>query len=255
MSTQVPSPRPLRAERVEGVGVMTRSDRLSFGVAVEELTSAHLHQTNLCAPFLRALPVDGLAISTLGVPFGTETICASNAAAARIDEIQFDLGEGPCWDARATRRPVLSPDIRHEANLDWPVFQRTLGDTEVGGIFAFPMLVGSLDIGAVDFYSRMPRALTLGQIEDATTLVGIAARQVLRRVLLSNTMKPDADDDRGYSRRVVHQATGMVLAQLDVSPSDALLILQGYAFSHGQTVREVAENVVARNIDFTSELN
>lgn len=204
---------------------------------------------------MRVLPVDGLAISTLGMPFSTETFCASNAAAARIDEIQFDLGEGPCWDARATRRPVLSPGIRHQENAAWSVFQSSLDEDEIGGIFAFPMLVGSLDIGAVDLYTRTPRTLTRVQVQDAVTLVGIAARQVLRRVLLSHAMKPDPDDDRGYSRRVVHQATGMVLAQLDVSASDALLILQGYAFSHGQTVREVAESAVARNVDFTSELD
>ncbi|WP_370443705.1 hypothetical protein [Cryobacterium sp. M23] len=47
----------------------------------------------------------------------------------------------------------------------------------------------------------------------------------------------------------------MVLAQLNVGASDALLILQGYAFSHARTVREVADDVVARRVDFTSELD
>ncbi|TFC85295.1 ANTAR domain-containing protein [Cryobacterium sinapicolor] len=234
---------------------MSRSDRRSFGLAVEELSTAHLNSTDLCSPFLRVLPVTGVSISTLGAPFGTETVCASDASAARIDELQFDLGEGPCWDALTTRRPVLNSDIRHHGNSAWPVFSQTIDDTDVGGLFAFPMVVGSLDIGAVDLYSRRPRTLTGLQIADATMLVGIAARQVLRRVLLTHTIKPDPDADEGYSRRVVHQATGMVLAQLDVGASDALLILQGYAFSHARTVREVAEDVVARELDFASELD
>ncbi|WP_241973347.1 GAF and ANTAR domain-containing protein [Cryobacterium sp. TMT2-15-1] len=235
--------------------VMSRSDRQSFGLAVEELSNAHRTSTDLCSPFLRVLPVTGVAISTLGAPFGTETVCASDASAARLDELQFDLGEGPCWEALTTRRPVLNSDIRHHGNPAWPVFTQSIDETDVGSVFAFPMVVGTLDIGAVDLYSRRPRTLTGVQIADATMLVKIAARQVLRRVLLSHTMKPDPDADEGYSRRVVHQATGMVLAQLNVGASDALLILQGYAFSHARTVREVADDVVARKVDFTSELN
>ncbi|WP_104194408.1 hypothetical protein [Cryobacterium sp. M25] len=88
--------------------VMSRSDRQSFGLAVEELPNAHLNSTHLCSSFLRVLPVTGVAISTLGAPFGTETVCAS----------------------------------------------------DVEGVFAFPMVVGTLDIGAVDLYSRRPRTLT-----------------------------------------------------------------------------------------------
>ncbi|TFC96843.1 MULTISPECIES: GAF and ANTAR domain-containing protein [Cryobacterium] len=220
-----------------------------------ELSNAHLTRTDLCSPFLSVLPITGVAICTLGAPFGNETICASDASAARLDELQFDLGEGPCWDALATRRPVLTSDIRRHRNPNWPVFRHTIDETDIGGLFAFPMSVGSLDIGAVDLYSHRPRCLTGAEVADATALVRIAARQVLRRVLLSHTMKPDPGADAGYSRRVVHQATGMVLAQVDLSASDALLILQGYAFSHGRTVREVAEEVVSRNLDFTSELD
>jgi hypothetical protein len=203
---------------------------------------------------MRVLPITGAAISTLSAPFGTETICASDAAAARLDEIQFDLGEGPCWDALATRRPVLTSDIRHQLHPAWPVFLQAIDDTDVGSLYAFPMIVGSLDIGAVDLYSQKPGTLTSGQVDDATTLAGIAARQVLRRVLLTHTMMAVPETDDGYSRRVVHQATGMVLAQLNVPASDALLILQGYAFSHGRTVGDVADDVVARKLDFTSEL-
>lgn len=36
----------------------------------------------------------------------------TNPTAARIDEVQFDLGEGPCWNAVATGRPVLLPYLR-----------------------------------------------------------------------------------------------------------------------------------------------
>ncbi|WEO79128.1 GAF and ANTAR domain-containing protein [Cryobacterium sp. SO2] len=230
------------------------SDRLAFGAAVEELSMAFERRTSLCRPFLRVLPVTGAAISTLGPPFGTETVCASDADAARIDELQFDLGEGPCWDAMTTRRPVLTADLR-TASPRWPLFREALGTSQVGSLFAFPLSLGSLNIGAVDLYSRTVGTLTDAQVEDATTLSGICARQVIRRTLadLPSHGVVDGEAGDGFSRREVHQATGMVLAQLGVTAADALLIINGFAFARGRSVREVAADIVARRIDFAGE--
>ena len=230
------------------------SDRRAFGAAVLELSTAFESRTSLCRPFLSALPVTGAAVSTLGPPFGSETVCASDTDAARIDELQFDLGEGPCWDALATRQPVLTADLQRESTR-WPLFQEALGGRRSGGLFAFPLALGSLNIGAVDLYRRQPGALTQSQVADASALSGICARQVLRRTLAGLPVPEAADGEsgRGFSRREVHQATGMVLAQLGVTAADALLIINGYAFARGRTVRDVAADIVARRIDLRTE--
>ena len=55
------------------------------------------------------------------------------------------------------------------------------------------------------------------------------------------------------SRRVVHQATGVVLAQLELSPEDAQLVIQGQAFATGRTMADVAEDVVAGRLRFTRQ--
>lgn len=230
-------------------------DRRAFGAAVEQLSSAHQSAASLCRPFLRVLPITGAAISTLGAPFGTETICASDKHAARIDELQFDLGEGPCWDALATRRPVLTPDLHSTAPSSWPVFLQAIGDAPVGALYAFPLVLGSLEIGAVDLYAERPGTLSRLEVTDALALAGLVALQVLRRALSGQPLKQDREAEDGYSRRVVHQATGMILAQLGLSAADALLVIHGYAFSHGQSVREVAADIVARRVDFASHLN
>ncbi|TFD82830.1 ANTAR domain-containing protein [Cryobacterium fucosi] len=232
--------------------MMPSSGRRVFAAASRELSDPDHVNSDLCRPFLRTLPITGAAISTLGPPFGTETVCASDDRAAQIDEFQFDLGEGPCWEALSTRRPVISADIRNPSAA-WPMFVRAIEATDIGGLFAFPMFIGSLNIGAVDLYSTRPGNLSMSQIDDASALVALAARQVLRRALLARPGVPDAIDDEGYSRRLVHQATGMLLAQLDLPAADALLVLRGYAFSHGRTVRDVATDVVARKITFPAE--
>jgi AmiR/NasT family two-component response regulator len=45
--------------------------------------------------------------------------------------------------------------------------------------------------------------------------------------------------------REVHQATGMLIAHLDLPASAALARLRAYAFGHGRSLLEVAGDIVA----------
>jgi hypothetical protein len=113
----------------------------------------------LCAPFLHALPLTGAAISTLADPFGIETVCASDTTAARLDELQIDLGEGPSWEAMRTGHPVLEPAVHATTTDRWPVMLMAIRDTNAGAVFAFPMRVGAPSVGAVGVYRETPGPL------------------------------------------------------------------------------------------------
>jgi AmiR/NasT family two-component response regulator len=54
----------------------------------------------------------------------------------------------------------------------------------------------------------------------------------------------------GGDRLVVHQATGMVAIQLDVSTVDALASLRAAAYRAGRSIYEVAVDVVNRRLTF-----
>jgi hypothetical protein len=227
-----------------------------FDNARRTLSVAHERGTNLCDPFVLALPVAGASLSVMSGAVGQSTVSSSNAVAARLDELQFDLGEGPCWQALSTRRPALTSNLHSSDTNAWPVFAHAVRSdrvaSDVSAIFAFPLTVGSLDIGAVDLYSTTPVDLTREQIAGATSLAEVAAWQVLRRVLSEQDMDAIGElSTARSSRREVHQATGMVLAQLSVSAEDAALLLRAHAFASGRSVREVATDVVERRLDFS----
>ncbi|MBT1631527.1 GAF and ANTAR domain-containing protein [Curtobacterium flaccumfaciens] len=208
---------------------------------------------DLCAPLLLALPVTGAAVSTLTDPFGAETICASDETAARLDELQIDLGEGPCWEALRTGRPVLEPDVEGTASERWPVALMAMHETRPGAVFAFPMLVGALRVGSVSLYNRGAGPLADATVEDATMLTAVVARHVLQRALHRAERGGDGADWHGshYSRREVLQASGVMAAQTGVGADEALLLLRAYAFASGRTVRALAIDVLAGTIDFT----
>lgn len=207
----------------------------------------------LCTGFVESLPISGAAISVFSGLAPETMVCASDAVAARIDELQFDLGEGPRWEVLQTRRPLLLPDVRRGPHAAWPVFAKSLLELDVGAIFVFPLALGALDIGVVELYSSEPGPLSPAKHSTALQLADAATWLLLRQLL---TLAPGdgtdpPPDGSPLSRREVHQATGMVLAQAGTSARDALLLMRAHAFSQGRTVREVARDVVSRSLDFT----
>jgi hypothetical protein len=198
-------------------------------------------------------PVTGAAVSTLGEFLGSETLSASDARAARIDELQFDLGEGPCWDAMATARPVLAPDLRSHPSHSWPAFSRAIAGDGLGAIFAFPLVIGPLRIGAVDLYSLRPTELTDTQSRQAAEMAEVVSRRVLRRAIMRMNHDDGGDDktSTAFSRRVIHQATGMVLSQLDVAIDDARLVIEGHAFASNRSMMDVATDIVNGTLNFS----
>jgi len=224
-----------------------------FTAALDALErSGHL-SARYAEPFVAFLPVTGAAISTLGGVLGNETISASDAHAARLDEAQFDVGEGPCWDALRSAAPIAEPSLRTEGALRWPAFAAAVRGEPVSSIFAFPLIVGPLKIGAVDLYSQDPVALGVGDTQRAEALAEVVGRHILRVALTTASADDDADLNP-RTRRTVHQATGVVLAQLAISPDDALVMIQAHAFANGRSVMEVAGEIVDGRLRFRRHL-
>lgn len=224
----------------------------SFATAMDALERSAGNPDGFCAPFLDVLPVSGASVSTLGELLGSETLAASDGRAARLDELQFDLGEGPCWDAMRARRPVLAPDFQRTSRTDWPALAAATADDEVGSLFAFPLAVGPLRIGAVDLYSVAPVALDRWQTRQADAMAAVVGRHVLRRAV-NSVGREYQDSGNAFSRRLVHQATGVVLAQLDVTPDDARLVIQGHAFATSRSMMEVARDIIDGRINFSRQ--
>lgn len=199
------------------------------------------------------LPITGAAISVFGGTANETTFCTTDPVAARLDELQFDLGEGPRQEAVRSRRPVLIPHLRDEEHAFWPVFGQALLETEAAALFVFPLIVGSLDVGVVELYRSTPGPLRYEELAAARLLAGKTAWAVLDHVLTLNSAPSAGSSSNGspLSRREIHQATGMVIAQTASTPAQALQLLRAHAFSQERTVREIAVDVVARTLDFT----
>lgn len=209
-------------------------------------------EEDLCGPYLEKLPVTGAAVSLFGGATAETLVCATDALAARLDELQFSLGEGPRWRAVRSRLPVLVPDAQGVPHPEWPMFHQAIDGTEAAALFVFPLTIGAADLGVVELYHSVPGTLSRSHQATAATLAGETSWHLLRQILTISS--PDTDpalDPALMPRREIHQATGMVLAQSGTTATDALLLLRAHAFAHDLTLRETAQAVLDGRLSFS----
>ena len=215
---------------------------------MSETSGTPLPSAGLASPFVELLPITGAAISIFDQGRRATLIHATDATVARLEEMQFDLGEGPSFDAFTTAALVSVPDLVQTDQ--WPAFLRSAAELTVGAIFTFPLMLGAACTGTVTCYRSTAGGLDERGAEIGASLCRAVAGPAFRRaILLAEHESPDHEAPI-ESRREIHQATGMVLDQLDISATDAFSRIRAYAFSSGYTVQEIAHAVVSRRLNF-----
>ena len=214
--------------------------------------SRHLASSgSMCAAFVDELGVSGASISVVSYGGRQSTVCASDPAVARAEALQFELGEGPHWDALSSRVPVFAADLGAASESRWPLLVDGLRGLGIEAIFAFPMLMGAALVGVVDLYSTTPRSVDKEFVAKASLQAGRVAMGAVQRALHSAT-DPTSDESvmAPALRREVHQATGMIIAQLDISATAAFARLQGHAFATERPIDHIAHEVVQGRLAF-----
>ena len=216
------------------------------GIGAPELESKRLCE--VCAEVTGASGA-GIMLMSGDVPRGS--VCTTSEVSALIEELQYVLGEGPCVDSYDQDRPVFEPDLARPDSPRWLAFSGPALDAGVRSVFGFPLHVGAVRLGALNLYCDRPGLLTDEQRADALVVADIAAQAILTLQANAPPGKLAAELEAGADfRYVVHQAAGMVAAQLDVSVGQALIRLRAYAFGNDRSLTEVAQAVVARALRF-----
>ena len=191
----------------------------------------------------------GIMVTADDVPAGS--ICSTDRPSAVVEELQFALGEGPCVDAYNGGRPVSEPDLAAPANPRWLAFSGPALDAGVRAVFGLPLRVGAIRLGSLNLYRDEAGELSDEEHADGLTMADIVSETLL--VLQANappgTLAQELEVGADF-HYVVHQASGMVAAQLDISVGQALIRLRAYAFGNERALSDVAEEVVARILRF-----
>ncbi|MCP9275834.1 GAF and ANTAR domain-containing protein [Mycolicibacterium arenosum] len=200
------------------------------------------------------LPVDSAAIGVSAPSSTWEPLGASDETATRLQAQQILAGEGPAFDALAHCVPVLVGDVSAEFDR-WPGFVTALDGYARGALFAFPLLIGAISVGVLELSRNEPVPLERAEVADV-----VAVADIVTTILLTRSEPVDGDPPGGEawwapspSSVEIHQATGMVVAQLSVSPRIAYLRLRAHAFATDRPLHEVARAVIDRRLRFDSD--
>ncbi|GLZ00695.1 GAF and ANTAR domain-containing protein [Actinoplanes sp. NBRC 103695] len=203
----------------------------------------------VCCAAAEALSASGAGISVMTAD-GTRGVSAtSDPVSERVEELQFTLGEGPCIDAFASRRPVLTADLAETEAYQWPVYAPAAREDGVRAVFAFPLQVGAARLGVMDIFRARVGALTDEELRTAFGFV-----EVTVDALLDMQEDRDAhDDDRAAvldvgRRAELFQAQGMVMVQLGVTIGEALVRMRAYAYAENRRLEDIARDVVNRQL-------
>lgn len=178
-------------------------------------------------------------------------IAATDGAGRDLENIQLTLGEGPNVACNQLRRPVLLSDLEVQTSRTWSGFTREALQHGVRAAFAFPLNVGSINLGVLDIYRDEAAHLSNDQLSLA-----LAFAEAATTILLRSGDRTDADAlPPGFEapfllHAEVHQATGMIAVQANTDLRTALVMLRARAFADNQPVFDVARDVVARRIRF-----
>lgn len=169
---------------------------------------------------------------------------ATNETSAGLEDRPLTVGEGPCLDAFASGGPVLIGNLAGET-ARWPGF--TPGALRLGAaaVFSFPLQIGVVRLGSLDFYRETATPLSDVGVSDALVLTDLATETLM------GELDGHATDDSSWladPHAEIHQASGMVQVQLGITTEAALLRLRAHAYTHQRALGDVARQIVTRQL-------
>lgn len=200
----------------------------------------------ICQVAVELCALDGGGVMLMAERVHQGTAYTTDEKSEQLEHLQNSTGEGPCIQAYMLGRPVFASDLANEENTSWPSLAAGALEAGMGAIFGFPLQLDDTCIGALDLYRAEPGALTTRQAHDGRLLAAMATRSVLAMQEQAEPGSlPEAVEDISGDRASIEQAAGVTAAALGVSVTEAAARLRAHSHKIGQSLPELAAEVVA----------
>ena len=183
-------------------------------------------------------------------PAGELQLIASTSEDAELVELlQLSTDEGPCLQCFRTGKPVTVGDLSVDTDR-WPGFSEGAISHGFHSVHATPLRLRGEVIGTMNLFSVHIGELTPADIAVAQALADVATIGILQeRSIRSANLVSEQLQFALDSRILVEQAKGVLAASAGMSMDAAFRAMRTHARNQNQTVRTVAEAVIARTLD------
>jgi GAF domain-containing protein len=164
------------------------------------------------------------------------TFAATHEVVAHLDQVQFELGEGPDVDIVTDRHGVLVPDVAAETR--WPDWARKVESLGIRSMVGTRLYTTSTTIGSLNAYDPAPHHFDV----DDQAVAHLLARHA--------AVAMDAVSDAAHlwraidARALIGQAQGILMERFDVDADRAFAILRRYSQDHNVKLRTLAQRLV-----------
>ncbi|MGW0903190.1 ANTAR domain-containing protein [Streptomyces sp. NPDC002853] len=193
----------------------------------------------------QALGLGGIAVS-----LGQELVWFSDETSARLEDLQFILGQGPGLLFQDETEVRELPDLGQLLARQWPQYAAEAEELGIMALFVWPVHIGAVPAGTMTGYRRTPGPLTTQHSTQGQLVADALAQHVLNHWPAGSI----AGSDPGHAgtadlhRAEVHQATGVLSEKLGVSLAEALDRLRAEAYTSGLPLAAAAQAIIQREL-------
>ncbi|MGO4596829.1 ANTAR domain-containing protein [Terrabacter sp. 2RAF25] len=169
------------------------------------------------------------------------TAASTDDIARRIDQIEIEIGEGPCVDA------ILEEAYQHDADLTdgttpWPRFaERIVAETPVRSAIGYRLFLDGDKVGALNLFADVPGALTAKSADTGAVIASFAsvALMAIRAREEAATLRQGLS-----SNREIGKAVGLLMAAHHISGQEAFELLRNTSQELNMKLTHVASQVI-----------
>jgi GAF domain-containing protein len=126
---------------------------------------------------VEVLPVTSAGVTLIDEGLAPRYVAASDDFALRFEQLQTELGQGPCLAAYRSGEAVTVPDLARDPRF--PLFGPAAVAGGLAAVFTFPLRDGSEPLGALDLYRDATGALDDRDLAAAQTLADVVVAYLL----------------------------------------------------------------------------
>ena len=180
---------------------------------------------------------DEIGVSMVRRNRRVETPVATGASALRGDELQYELGEGPCLDAIWQHSLVHSRDLTSEPR--WPRWApAATEETGMRSLMSFQLFTTGQTLGAMNLYSRTAQAYTPEDEHVGTALAAHVA------VALAQATQIEQLNEAVTRRTMIGQAQGILMERFGIEADRAFQVMVRVSQQRNVKLHDIASELV-----------
>lgn len=165
-----------------------------------------------------------------------ETMAFAGEKAWLCDQLQYELGEGPCLEAIWDNDAYLAANTATDSR--WPRWGPRVAENGVGSVLSIRLATESETLGALNLYAAPTNAFAAEDVDLALIYASHATNAMSAARLISGL------ETAVHSRHLIGVAQGIIMNRYDLTVDQSFEVLRRYSSHANVKLRDLATTVI-----------